>query len=231
MHAPQRDAYASAHAAPPANPLPIPCQATKTLKIGTRGSPLALAQAYLTRDLLKARARLHASTLLGVHVAGARAQRLARPQRRLAPLSPRPARSRSPRPSRPLGPPRFPARRRRSRSCRRRARWRSSSLRPPATRSSTSRCPTLAARACSPRRRAPGGPPGRVRRFAGRARAGWAARARAGPGGAAGRRPRPAPRLLPLTASPCPPPRPPCDPARRSTTPCWTAASTLRCTA
>lgn len=29
-------------------------QATKTLKIGTRGSPLALAQAYLTRDLLKA---------------------------------------------------------------------------------------------------------------------------------------------------------------------------------
>ena len=26
---------------------------TKTLKIGTRGSPLALAQAYLTRDLLK----------------------------------------------------------------------------------------------------------------------------------------------------------------------------------
>ena len=27
--------------------------ATKTLKIGTRGSPLALAQAYLTRDLLK----------------------------------------------------------------------------------------------------------------------------------------------------------------------------------
>lgn len=28
--------------------------ATKTLKIGTRGSPLALAQAYLTRDLLKA---------------------------------------------------------------------------------------------------------------------------------------------------------------------------------
>lgn len=28
---------------------------TKTLKIGTRGSPLALAQAYLTRDLLKVR--------------------------------------------------------------------------------------------------------------------------------------------------------------------------------
>lgn len=27
---------------------------TQTLKIGTRGSPLALAQAYLTRDLLKA---------------------------------------------------------------------------------------------------------------------------------------------------------------------------------
>lgn len=27
---------------------------TKTLKVGTRGSPLALAQAYLTRDLLKA---------------------------------------------------------------------------------------------------------------------------------------------------------------------------------
>src|SRR5690349_8481045 len=27
--------------------------ATQTLKIGTRGSPLALAQAYLTRDLLK----------------------------------------------------------------------------------------------------------------------------------------------------------------------------------
>lgn len=27
--------------------------ATKTVKIGTRGSPLALAQAYLTRDLLK----------------------------------------------------------------------------------------------------------------------------------------------------------------------------------
>ena len=30
--------------------------ATKTLKIGTRGSPLALAQAYMTRDLLKVRA-------------------------------------------------------------------------------------------------------------------------------------------------------------------------------
>jgi hydroxymethylbilane synthase len=29
---------------------------TQTLKIGTRGSPLALAQAYLTRDLLKVRA-------------------------------------------------------------------------------------------------------------------------------------------------------------------------------
>ena len=28
---------------------------TKTVKIGTRGSPLALAQAYMTRDLLKAR--------------------------------------------------------------------------------------------------------------------------------------------------------------------------------
>jgi len=28
---------------------------TQTLKIGTRGSPLALAQAYLTRDLLKVR--------------------------------------------------------------------------------------------------------------------------------------------------------------------------------
>lgn len=27
--------------------------ATKTVKIGTRGSPLALAQAYMTRDLLK----------------------------------------------------------------------------------------------------------------------------------------------------------------------------------
>lgn len=30
--------------------------ATKTVKIGTRGSPLALAQAYMTRDLLKVRA-------------------------------------------------------------------------------------------------------------------------------------------------------------------------------
>jgi hydroxymethylbilane synthase len=29
--------------------------ATKTVKIGTRGSPLAMAQAYLTRDLLKVR--------------------------------------------------------------------------------------------------------------------------------------------------------------------------------
>lgn len=27
--------------------------ATATVKIGTRGSPLALAQAYMTRDLLK----------------------------------------------------------------------------------------------------------------------------------------------------------------------------------
>lgn len=27
--------------------------ATATIKIGTRGSPLALAQAYMTRDLLK----------------------------------------------------------------------------------------------------------------------------------------------------------------------------------
>ena len=31
--------------------------AAKTVKIGTRGSPLAMAQAYLTRDLLKVRAR------------------------------------------------------------------------------------------------------------------------------------------------------------------------------
>jgi len=34
----------------------VVCQAaiaTKTVKIGTRGSPLALAQAYMTRDLLK----------------------------------------------------------------------------------------------------------------------------------------------------------------------------------
>jgi hypothetical protein len=30
---------------------------TKTVKIGTRGSPLALAQAYLTRDLLKVNAQ------------------------------------------------------------------------------------------------------------------------------------------------------------------------------
>lgn len=30
---------------------------TKTVRIGTRGSPLALAQAYLTRDLLKVRTR------------------------------------------------------------------------------------------------------------------------------------------------------------------------------
>jgi hypothetical protein len=29
--------------------------ATRTVKIGTRGSPLAMAQAYLTRDLLKVR--------------------------------------------------------------------------------------------------------------------------------------------------------------------------------
>lgn len=29
---------------------------TATVKIGTRGSPLALAQAYMTRDLLKVRA-------------------------------------------------------------------------------------------------------------------------------------------------------------------------------
>lgn len=36
--------------------------ATKTLKIGTRGSPLALAQAYLTRDLLKASAARAASS-------------------------------------------------------------------------------------------------------------------------------------------------------------------------
>jgi hypothetical protein len=35
----------------------VECSATavKTVKIGTRGSPLALAQAYLTRDLLKVR--------------------------------------------------------------------------------------------------------------------------------------------------------------------------------
>jgi hypothetical protein len=30
---------------------------TKTVRIGTRGSPLAMAQAYLTRDLLKVRKR------------------------------------------------------------------------------------------------------------------------------------------------------------------------------
>jgi porphobilinogen deaminase len=35
---------------------------TKTVKIGTRGSPLALAQAYLTRDLLKVNAQ-HAMRL------------------------------------------------------------------------------------------------------------------------------------------------------------------------
>ena len=33
---------------------------TKTVKIGTRGSPLAMAQAYLTRDLLKVRTAAHA---------------------------------------------------------------------------------------------------------------------------------------------------------------------------
>lgn len=38
----------------PQTVVPTQSQATKTLKIGTRGSPLALAQAYLTRDLLKA---------------------------------------------------------------------------------------------------------------------------------------------------------------------------------
>lgn len=32
--------------------------AVKTVKIGTRGSPLALAQAYMTRDLLKVGCRL-----------------------------------------------------------------------------------------------------------------------------------------------------------------------------
>lgn len=37
---------------------------TKTVKIGTRGSPLALAQAYLTRDLLKVR-NLRATILGG----------------------------------------------------------------------------------------------------------------------------------------------------------------------
>jgi hydroxymethylbilane synthase len=33
--------------------------ATKTVKIGTRGSPLALAQAYMTRDLLKVNISSH----------------------------------------------------------------------------------------------------------------------------------------------------------------------------
>ena len=39
--------------------------ATKTVKIGTRGSPLALAQAYMTRDLLKVRALEVAYAYLG----------------------------------------------------------------------------------------------------------------------------------------------------------------------
>lgn len=42
----------------------VVCQAstaTKTMKIGTRGSPLALAQAYMTRDLLKVAALLQMS--------------------------------------------------------------------------------------------------------------------------------------------------------------------------
>lgn len=40
---------------------------TKTVKIGTRGSPLAMAQAYLTRDLLKVRTAAHAE---GVFLGG-----------------------------------------------------------------------------------------------------------------------------------------------------------------
>jgi hypothetical protein len=39
---------------------------TKTLKIGTRGSPLALAQAYLTRDLLKVWRTMRQPAWLGV---------------------------------------------------------------------------------------------------------------------------------------------------------------------
>lgn len=47
-------------------------QATKTLKIGTRGSPLALAQAYLTRDLLKASRQPHSSLALQRRASGQR---------------------------------------------------------------------------------------------------------------------------------------------------------------
>ena len=39
--------------------------ATKTVKIGTRGSPLALAQAYMPRDKLKVRVRSLQSTQAG----------------------------------------------------------------------------------------------------------------------------------------------------------------------
>lgn len=39
--------------------------ATKTVKIGTRGSPLALAQAYMTRDLLKVRGAMRVLAWLG----------------------------------------------------------------------------------------------------------------------------------------------------------------------
>lgn len=45
--------------APPRSFIVLKAVATDTLKIGTRGSPLALAQAYMTRDLLKVKAFLY----------------------------------------------------------------------------------------------------------------------------------------------------------------------------
>lgn len=48
-------APARARRATAARPVTTCAVATKTVRIGTRGSPLALAQAYLTRDLLKVR--------------------------------------------------------------------------------------------------------------------------------------------------------------------------------
>ena len=49
----------------------------KTVRIGTRGSPLALAQAYMTRDKLKVGRAWGGWTVVGVVAAGATAHGVA----------------------------------------------------------------------------------------------------------------------------------------------------------
>ena len=148
--------------------------ATKTVKIGTRGSPLALAQAYMTRDLLKVRFRVNAGEESRRERGGETGrERIRNPRaqsslaRSLAFFFLKPSLS-FVRPNSILiffflnldPPPKkkkklrlsFLSTRPPSPTSRRTAPSRSASSRPRATRSSASPSPTSAARASSPRR-------------------------------------------------------------------------------